>query len=82
MTPNPREMMRAYADPTSLTMRSMTVVTPLLNHDDPAEQAAEMPSINGICTARALARFYAALIGEVNGQGGSDTGLQVARCAS
>ncbi len=26
-----------------------------------------MPSTNGICTARALARFYAALIGEVDG---------------
>jgi CubicO group peptidase (beta-lactamase class C family) len=62
-----REVMRALADPTSLTRRSMSVVTPLLNHDDPAEQAAEMPSTNGICTARALARFYAALIGEVDG---------------
>ncbi len=62
-----REVMRAYADPTSLTMRSMTVVTPLLNHDDPSEQSAEMPSTNGICTARALACFYAALIGEVDG---------------
>ena len=29
--------------------------------------AAEMPSSNGIGTARALARFYAALIGEVDG---------------
>ncbi|MCC5578762.1 beta-lactamase family protein [Microtetraspora sp. AC03309] len=62
-----REVMRAYADPTSLTMRSMTVVTPPLNHDDPGEQSAEMPSTNGICTARALACFYAALIGEVDG---------------
>ncbi|MEV7013717.1 serine hydrolase domain-containing protein [Streptosporangium sp. NPDC051022] len=62
-----REAMRAYADPTSLTMRAMTVVTPMLNHDDPDEQAAEMPSTNGVCTARALARFYAALIGEVDG---------------
>ncbi|MFD8530136.1 serine hydrolase domain-containing protein [Streptosporangium canum] len=63
-----REVMGAYADPTSLTRRSMAVVTPPLNHDDPDEQAAEMPSTNGICTARALARFYAALIGEVDGQ--------------
>ncbi|GAA0978734.1 serine hydrolase domain-containing protein [Acrocarpospora macrocephala] len=62
-----REVMSAYADPTSLTMRSMTVVTPPLNHNDPDEQAAEMPATNGICTARALARFYAALIGEVDG---------------
>ncbi|TDD11444.1 serine hydrolase domain-containing protein [Nonomuraea diastatica] len=62
-----REMMRAYADPTSLTMRSMSVVSPPLDHNDPDEQQAEMPSTNGICTARALARFYAALIGEVDG---------------
>ncbi|WP_214408389.1 serine hydrolase domain-containing protein [Sphaerisporangium fuscum] len=62
-----REMMRAFTDPTSLTMRSMSVVTPFLNHDDPDEQCAEMPATNGICTARALARFYAALIGEVDG---------------
>ncbi|MEO3854419.1 serine hydrolase domain-containing protein [Acrocarpospora sp. B8E8] len=62
-----REVMSAYADPTSLTMRSLTVVTPPLNHNDPDEQAAEMPATNGICTARALARFYAALIGEVDG---------------
>ncbi|GAA4186552.1 serine hydrolase domain-containing protein [Streptosporangium oxazolinicum] len=62
-----REVMEAYADPTSLTRRSMSVITPMPNHDDPAEQAAEMPSTNGVCTARALARFYAALIGEVDG---------------
>lgn len=62
-----RVMMRALADPTSLTRRSMTVVTPPLDHNDPGEQYAEMPSTNGICTARALARFYAALIGEVDG---------------
>jgi CubicO group peptidase (beta-lactamase class C family) len=29
--------------------------------------AAEVPATNGVCTARALARFYAALIGEVDG---------------
>jgi hypothetical protein len=29
--------------------------------------AAEVPSTDGICTARALARFYAALTGEVDG---------------
>ncbi|MGP4095252.1 serine hydrolase domain-containing protein [Nonomuraea sp. KM90] len=62
-----RDVMAAFADPTSLTVRAMSVVTPPLNHDDPAEQYAELPSTNGICTARALARFYAALIGEVDG---------------
>ena len=35
--------------------------------NDPALQAAEMPSSNGIGTARALARIYAATIGEVDG---------------
>jgi CubicO group peptidase (beta-lactamase class C family) len=62
-----REVMAAYVDPTSLTVRSMQVVTPPLDHNRPEEQFAEMPSTNGICTARALARFYAALIGEVDG---------------
>lgn len=63
-----RDMMAAFADPTSLTVRSMQVVTPPLDHNDPAEWAAEMPSTNGICTARALARLYAATIGEVDGR--------------
>jgi CubicO group peptidase (beta-lactamase class C family) len=64
-----RDVMAAYADPTSLTARSLlTLITPPLDHNDPAEQSAEMPSTGGICTARALARFYAALIGEVDGQ--------------
>jgi CubicO group peptidase (beta-lactamase class C family) len=64
-----REVMAVYTDPTSLTVRSLlTIITPALDHNDPDEQSAEMPSTNGICTARALARFYAALIGEVDGQ--------------
>ncbi|MBE1582541.1 serine hydrolase domain-containing protein [Nonomuraea angiospora] len=62
-----REIMAAFADPASLTRRSLAVVTPPLDHNRPEEQAAEMPATNGICTARALARFYAALIGEVDG---------------
>ncbi|WP_433437663.1 serine hydrolase domain-containing protein [Nonomuraea sp. CA-141351] len=62
-----RKVMAAFADPTSLTRRSIGVVTPPLDHNRPEEQAAEMPATNGICTARALARFYAALIGEVDG---------------
>jgi CubicO group peptidase (beta-lactamase class C family) len=62
-----RDVMAAYVDPTSLTVRSLRAVTPALDHNNPDEQRAEMPSTNGICTARALARFYAALIGEVDG---------------
>jgi CubicO group peptidase (beta-lactamase class C family) len=64
-----RDVVAAYADPTSLTVRSLlTLITPPLDHNDPDEQAAELPSTGGICTARSLARFYAALIGEVDGQ--------------
>jgi len=47
--------------------RAGAVTTPLLDGNDPAVQAAEVPSSNGMCTARALARFYAALIGEIAG---------------
>ncbi|MEV0620642.1 serine hydrolase domain-containing protein [Nonomuraea sp. NPDC050404] len=63
-----REVMAHYADPASLTVRALNLVQPPLDHNDPAEWAAEMPSTNGVCTARALARFYAALIGEVDGR--------------
>lgn len=58
---------RAMIDPNSLTRRAYACVTPPLDHNDPAEWAAEIPATNGLCTARALARFYAALIGEVDG---------------
>jgi CubicO group peptidase (beta-lactamase class C family) len=62
-----RALVAAFADPTSLTRRAYGVVEPAFDHDDPDEQTAELPSTNGICTASALARFYAALIGEVDG---------------
>ncbi|GAA2206625.1 serine hydrolase domain-containing protein [Nonomuraea monospora] len=58
-----RDVLAAYTDPASLTMRAMTLVKPPLDHNDPVEQSAEMPATNGICTARSLAAFYAALIG-------------------
>jgi CubicO group peptidase (beta-lactamase class C family) len=51
----------------SLTRRAYGCVEPSFDHNDPDEQAAEIPATNGICTARALARFYAGLIGEVDG---------------
>ncbi|MEJ3658321.1 serine hydrolase domain-containing protein [Actinomycetes bacterium KLBMP 9759] len=63
-----RDITAAFADPTSLTRRSITVVTPPFDHNDPEEQRAELPSTNGTCTARALAHLYAALIGDVDGQ--------------
>ncbi|OLF11572.1 esterase [Actinophytocola xinjiangensis] len=62
-----RALVAAMTDPTSLTRRAYGCVAPPLDHNDPAEWTAEIPATNGLCTARALARFYAALIGEVDG---------------
>ncbi|WP_062349073.1 serine hydrolase domain-containing protein [Herbidospora yilanensis] len=56
------EAVRPYFDPTSLTMRASMAVTPFLDHNDPAELAAEFPATNGAGTARGLAGFYAALL--------------------
>ncbi|MBF6332877.1 beta-lactamase family protein [Nocardia transvalensis] len=63
-----REMFAAAQDPDSLTNRAFAVTEPPdPDFDAPAVQAAEIPSSNGIGTARGLARMYAALIGEVDG---------------
>ncbi|MGW1060827.1 serine hydrolase domain-containing protein [Micromonospora rubida] len=62
-----REVFARYTDPTSLVVRSAAVTDPPLDLADPATWTAEIPSVNGICTASSLARFYAGLIGEVDG---------------
>lgn len=55
----------------SLLVRSLSMNGSLsdLEHgfNNPALHAAEMPAANGITNARSLARFYAALIGPVDG---------------
>lgn len=55
------------ADPASLLHRAFVnpYLTPRIN--DPALRAAEIPGANGIGTARALSRMYAACIGAVDG---------------
>ncbi len=57
--------------PESLLQRVLTGPSNLFGYDEMwntrALHAAEIPSSNGICDARSLARFYAALIGEVDG---------------
>ncbi|WP_433556376.1 serine hydrolase domain-containing protein [Pseudonocardia xinjiangensis] len=58
-----RDVLAAYTDPTSLTSRTLNAVEPRMDNNDPDVLAAEIPATNGVCTARALARFYAALIG-------------------
>ncbi|MEU5242576.1 serine hydrolase domain-containing protein [Streptomyces asoensis] len=57
----------AYADPGSLTRRAFAAITPLPDENDPAYRSAVLPASNGIATADGLARFYASLIGEVDG---------------
>ncbi|MFE9995676.1 serine hydrolase domain-containing protein [Streptomyces avermitilis] len=62
-----RAVAEAYADPSSLTRRAFAAITPLPDENDPGYRAAVLPASNGIATADALARFYAALTGEVDG---------------
>ncbi|TDC24289.1 class A beta-lactamase-related serine hydrolase [Streptomyces sp. 8K308] len=63
-----REQVGAWRDPNSFSNRAYAVTDPSeIDFDSPEVQAAELPASNGIGTARALARMYAALIGEVDG---------------
>lgn len=62
-----RSVHDAYADPASLTRRAFAAITPLLDENDPAYRAGELAASGGIATARSLARFYGALVGEVDG---------------
>ncbi|MEU5506487.1 serine hydrolase domain-containing protein [Streptomyces fungicidicus] len=62
-----RSVTDAYADPASLTRRTFAAITPFPDHNDPAFRAAALPAANGIATADGLARFYASLIGPVDG---------------
>ncbi len=57
----------AWTDPGSLTRRAFAAITPLPDENDPGYRAAVLPASNGIATADGLARFYASLIGEVDG---------------
>jgi CubicO group peptidase (beta-lactamase class C family) len=62
-----RSVTEAYDDPDSLTRRAFAAVTPFPDQNAPAYLAAALPATNGIATADGLARFYAALIGRVDG---------------
>ncbi|MBP8532151.1 serine hydrolase domain-containing protein [Streptomyces sp. MK37H] len=63
-----RERVAAWRDPNSFSNRAYAVTDPAeIDFTSPEVQAAELPASNGIGTARALARMYAALIGEVDG---------------
>ncbi|GAA2546731.1 MULTISPECIES: serine hydrolase domain-containing protein [Streptomyces] len=62
-----RSVTDAYADPASLTRRAFAAITPFPDQNDPAFRAAALPAASGIATADGLARFYASLIGPVDG---------------
>ncbi|MGX9890003.1 serine hydrolase domain-containing protein [Streptomyces sp. NPDC002276] len=62
-----RSVSEAYANPDSLTRRAFGAITPMPDENDPAYRAAVLPASNGIATADGLARFYASLIGELDG---------------
>lgn len=59
----------AYADPDSLTRRAFAAISPPPDENDPAYRAGELAASGGTATARGLARFYAALVGDVDGGG-------------
>lgn len=67
MTDDVKELIAGFMDPTSLISKTMNFAKPALDMNSHAVHAAEIPAANGICTARGLARFYASLIGEVDG---------------
>ncbi|MBY8876788.1 serine hydrolase domain-containing protein [Actinacidiphila acidipaludis] len=69
----------AYADPESLTRRAFAAITPLPDENDPVYRAGELAASGGIATARALARCYAAFVGDVDGEAGGEPGGPGAR---
>lgn len=60
-----RNVQDAYRDAASLTRRAFDAVHPPADENSREYHAAELPGANGIATAHALSRFYAALIGAV-----------------
>jgi CubicO group peptidase (beta-lactamase class C family) len=69
--PAVREMLARFMGPDTLLGRVLRGPSDLFAYDErwnrPPFHAAEMPSSNGIGTARAIARLYATLAGDVDG---------------
>lgn len=70
--PATQEAMDAFLGPDTLLGQVLSGPSGLFGYDDMWNRrdvlAAELPSSNGVGTARALARHYALLIGDVDGQ--------------
>jgi CubicO group peptidase (beta-lactamase class C family) len=71
LDPEAKKVYDAFIEGDALLGRAMTGPSRLFHYDDMWNRrelhAAEMPSSNGIASARAVARLYAACIGEVDG---------------
>ena len=69
--PETAEAMDSFIGPDTMLGQVLRGPSNLFNYDDmwnrPDVLAAEMPSSNGVGTARAVAKLYASLIGEVDG---------------
>jgi len=69
--PRVRELLESVMGPGTTSGRALTGPSGLFPYDETwnlrAVRAAELPSSNGIATARSLSRLYAAVIGEVDG---------------
>ncbi len=69
--PEVRKMIEQFLGPDSLTGRALGGPGGVFAQEGvfnrPEVWAAEIPAANGVCTARSLARMYAATIGEVGG---------------
>ncbi len=63
-----RSVTDAYADPDSLTRRAFGAIELPVDENEPAYRAAELAASNAVADARSLSRFYAALIGKVDGR--------------
>jgi len=72
VAPEIREAMDAFMGPDTMLGKVLSGPSGLFGYDDmwnrPELLAAELPSSNGVGTARGLARLYALLIGDVDGQ--------------
>lgn len=70
--PDEKALLAAFLDPATLTGRALTgpdqIFTDLAAFNGRRIHAAELPSMNGITTARSLSRLYAALAGELDGR--------------
>jgi CubicO group peptidase (beta-lactamase class C family) len=64
-----RTVTEAWQNPDSLTRRAFAAIDPPPDENSPSYRAGELAASSCIADARSLARFYAALVGEVDGGG-------------